>query len=81
MIREIKFPNVSYGEDYAVCLKISRNYQIGRIYDPVYICRRWHGNSDAALSVEKQNLYNSYKDWLRANEILSRQKLNSEKNN
>ncbi|MGA7721931.1 MAG: glycosyltransferase family 2 protein [Ignavibacteriaceae bacterium] len=81
LIREIKFPNVSYGEDYAVCLKISRNYQIGRIYDPVYICRRWHGNSDAALSVEKQNLYNSYKDWLRANEILSRQKLNSEKNN
>jgi hypothetical protein len=81
LIREIKFPNVSYGEDYAVCLKISRNYQIGRIYDPVYICRRWHGNSDAALSVEKQNLYNSYKDSLRANEILSRQKLNYAKIN
>jgi len=81
LIRKIKFPNVSYGEDYAVCLKISRNYQIGRIYDPVYICRRWHGNSDAALSIEKQNLYNSYKDRLRANEILSRQKLNYAKNN
>jgi hypothetical protein len=81
LIRKIKFPNVSYGEDYAVCLAISRKYQIGRIYDPIYICRRWNGNSDAALSIEKQNLYNAYKDRLRANEILARQKLNSSKNN
>ncbi|MGD1005630.1 MAG: glycosyltransferase family A protein [Ignavibacteriaceae bacterium] len=81
LIRKIKFPNVSYGEDYAVCLAISRNYQIGRIYDPIYICRRWDGNSDVSLSIEKQNLYNAYKDRLRANEILTRQRLNRTKNN
>jgi hypothetical protein len=80
LIRKIRFPNVSYGEDYAVCLAISRNYQIGRIFDPIYICRRWDGNSDASLSIEKQNLYNAYKDRLRANEILARQRLNCIKN-
>jgi hypothetical protein len=81
LIRKIKFPNVNYGEDYAVCLAISRNYQVGRIYDPLYICRRWDGNSDAALSIEKQNLYNAYKDKLRTYEIIARQKLNISGNN
>ncbi|MDR3625855.1 MAG: glycosyltransferase family A protein [Ignavibacteriaceae bacterium] len=76
LIRKIKFPNVSYGEDYASCLAISRKYQVGRIYDPIYICRRWEGNSDAVLSIEKQNIFNTYKDKLRANEILARQQLN-----
>lgn len=76
LIRKIKFPNVSYGEDYAAGLAISRKYQIGRIYDPIYICRRWEGNSDAVLSVEKQNSFNWYKDRLRTNEILARQQLN-----
>jgi hypothetical protein len=80
LIRKIKFPNVNYGEDYAVCLAISRNHMIGRIYEPIYICRRWHGNSDAELTIDKQNLHNAYKDRLRANEILSRQKLNRTKN-
>lgn len=81
LIRKIKFPNVSYGEDYAVCLAISRNYQIGRIYEPVYICRRWAGNSDAALSNEKENAHNYYKDKLRADEIIARQNLNKQKRN
>lgn len=73
ILREIKIPNVSYGEDYAVGLEISRNYQIGRIYDPVYICRRWEGNSDAALDVEKVNANNFYKDKIRTFELLARQ--------
>ncbi len=77
LLRKIKIPNVSYGEDYALGLAISRNFQIGRIYEPIYICRRWEGNSDAALSIEKQNTYNLYKDRLRTFEILARQKLNS----
>jgi hypothetical protein len=72
ILREINFPNVSYGEDYAVALAISRNYRIGRIYESVYICRRWEGNSDAALSLDKQNQYNFYKDKLRTLEILAR---------
>lgn len=74
VLRKINFPNVSYGEDYAVALAISRNYRIGRIYEPVYICRRWEGNSDAALSLEKQNQYNFYKDKIRTLEILARMK-------
>ena len=53
IIRNIKFPNTSYGEDYAIGLNISRDYKIGRIYDIIYLCRRWEGNSDAALSIEK----------------------------
>ncbi len=77
LLRKIKIPNVSYGEDYALGLAISRDYQIGRIYEPIYVCRRWEGNSDAALSIEKQNTYNLYKDRLRTFEILARQKLNS----
>lgn len=71
--RKILFPNTSYGEDYAMGLAISRNYRIGRIYDELYLCRRWEGNSDAALSREKVNANNLYKDNLRHNEIQARQ--------
>lgn len=76
VLREIKVPNVSYGEDYAIGLEISRKYQIGRIYESLYICRRWEGNSDAALSIEKQNTHNVYKDRIRTLEIMARQLLN-----
>ena len=77
IIREINFPNVSYGEDYAAGLSISRCHKIGRIYDPIYICRRWEGNSDSFLSIEKENNYNFYKDKIRTLEILIRQQLNA----
>ncbi len=77
VLRNIKVPDVSYGEDYAVGLAISRRYQIGRIYQPVYRCRRWEGNSDAALDFESLNTNNLYKDRIRTIEILARQKLNS----
>lgn len=80
VVRKIYFPNVSYGEDYASGLAISRQYKIGRIYEPIYICRRWEGNSDSFLSVDKENLYNSYKDKIRTFEILIRQKLNAREN-
>ncbi len=73
LLREYKIPNVSYGEDYAIGLMISRDYQIGRIYEPIYLCRRWEGNSDAALDIDKQNYYNEYKDRLRTIEVLARQ--------
>jgi len=76
IIRKINFPNVSYGEDYAVVLAISREYRIGRIYAPLYLCRRWEGNTDADLSIEKQNEHNYYKDSIRTKEILTRQKFN-----
>jgi hypothetical protein len=76
ILRRIKVPNVSYGEDYAVGLAISRDYPIGRIYDPIYLCRRWEGNSDADLDLAKQNTYNAYKDQLRTLEILARQRKN-----
>jgi hypothetical protein len=76
VIREINFPNVSYGEDYAVGLTISRQYKIGRIYDPIYFCRRWEGNTDASLSLEMQNANNYYKDSLRTRELMARQELN-----
>ncbi len=79
IIREVKFPNVSYGEDYAVALAISRQYKIGRIYEPVYLCRRWEGNTDASLSIDKQNSNNVYKDSLRTKEIKLRQELNRSK--
>jgi hypothetical protein len=79
VIREIKFPNVSYGEDYAVALAILREYKIGRIYEPLYICRRWEGNTDADLSIEQQNANNYYKDSIRTTEILERQKKNKYK--
>ena len=72
VIRKIKFPNVSYGEDYAVGLAISRDYQIGRIYDPIYTCRRWEENSDASLDVEKMNAHNLYKDRIRTLELEAR---------
>ena len=75
VIREVGFPNVSYGEDYAVGLQISRRYKIGRIYDVLYLCRRWGGNSDAALSHEKVNAHNLYKDGLRTAELAERQAL------
>lgn len=77
VLREIKIPNVSYGEDYGVGLAIARNYQIGRIYDSIYICRRWEGNSDSALSIPQQNTHNYYKDKLRSYEVLARQRKNS----
>jgi GT2 family glycosyltransferase len=76
IIRKIKFPNVSYGEDYAVALAISREYKIGRIYESLYLCRRWEGNTDADLSIGKQNAHNYYKDSIRTKEIYARQKLN-----
>ena len=79
ILREIKIPNVSYGEDYFLGLTISRNYKIGRIYEPIYICRRWEGNSDSALDIYKQNNNNIYKDRLRTFEILARQKKNKTK--
>ena len=79
MIRSIEFPDVSYGEDYAVGLRISRSYRIGRIYESLYLCRRWEGNSDAALSVERVNANNVYKDWLRAVEIAARQQMMAKK--
>jgi hypothetical protein len=80
IIREIKFPNVSYGEDYAVGLAISRQFRIGRIYDSLYLCRRWEGNTDSLLSIEKQNANNLYKDSLRTNEIKTRQEINRKRN-
>lgn len=73
ILREIGFPNTSYGEDYALGLAISRHYRIARIYDELYLCRRWEGNSDAALSLDKVNRNNAYKDQLRTIEILARQ--------
>ena len=73
LLREMQLPNTSYGEDYAMGLAFSRNYRIGRIYDELYLCRRWGGNSDAALSIDKINANNFYKDQLRTIEIKARQ--------
>ena len=75
LVRQIQFPNTSYGEDYALGLAFSRRYRIGRIDDELYLCRRWGGNSDAALSVEKVNANNLYKDRLRTMELKARQHL------
>ena len=72
IIRKVRFPNVSYGEDYAVGLRIAREWRIGRIYDSLYLCRRWDNNSDANLSQEKINLNNFYKDQIRTIELLAR---------
>jgi glycosyltransferase involved in cell wall biosynthesis len=69
IIRQIGFPNVSYGEDYAVAIAISGNWKVGRIYEPVYLCRRWDNNTDSNLSIEKTNAHNRYKDSLRSAEI------------
>jgi hypothetical protein len=74
--REIKFPNVSYGEDYAMGLAISRKYKMGRIYEPIYLCRRWEGNTDASISLDQENKNNYYKDSIRSSEILIRQQMN-----
>ncbi len=79
LLRKLKIPNVSYGEDYAVGLALSRNYQIGRIYNSIYLCRRWEGNSDAALDINKANNHNLYKDRIRTFELLARKQMN--KNN
>jgi hypothetical protein len=76
LIRKIGFHNVSYGEDYAAVLRICREYRIGRIYESLYLCRRWSGNSDAALSIEEANRNDAFKDKIRTNEILARQKIN-----
>lgn len=73
IVRKLQFPNTSYGEDYAMGLAISRKYKIGRIYEELYLCRRWEGNSDAALSIEKVNANNLYKDKIRTIELMARQ--------
>lgn len=77
LLREIKVPNTSYGEDYALGLAFSREYQIGRIYDVLYLCRRWEDNSDAALDIAKMNAHNTYKDRLRTWELQARIRMNS----
>lgn len=74
VLRDIKVPNTSYGEDYALGLAISREYQIGRIYDSIYMCRRWDENSDASLDVVKMNGHNFYKDKIRTIELKARKK-------
>ena len=74
LLRTINLPNTSYGEDYALGLRISREYRIGRIYDVLYCCRRWEGNSDAALDIEKVNANNLYKDRIRSWELAARMK-------
>jgi len=75
LMRKIGFHNVSYGEDYAAALQICRQYQIGRIYENLYLCRRWSGNTDAALSIEETNRNDAFKDKIRTDEILARQKM------
>lgn len=79
VLRQIGLPNTSYGEDYAVALSISREYEIGRIYDSLYFARRWSGNSDSALPLQTANRYDVYKDRLRTLEILARQKFNAKR--
>lgn len=76
LIRNIGFLNVSYGEDYAAALAVSREHQIGRIYDSLYLCRRWEGNTDARLSPEQKNRNDDFKDRIRTLEIVARQALN-----
>lgn len=76
VLREIPMPNVNYGEDYALGLAISRHYLIGRIYDPLYCCRRWDDNSDGDLSIEKENKNNTYKDRIRTWELQARIAMN-----
>ena len=75
LVRQIQFPNTSYGEDYALGLTFSRRYRIGRIYDELYLCRRWGGNSDAALSIDRVNANNLYKDRLRTMELKARRQM------
>lgn len=78
--RKFLFPNVSYGEDYALALRISREYVVGRIFEPLYFCRRWEGNSDASLDIAKQNQYNFYKDKIRTLELTARINMDTTKN-
>ncbi len=79
LLRQIPFPNVSYGEDYQIGLRLSREYRIGRIYEPIYLCRRWEGNTDAALSLEQSNRNDAYKDMVRTMEIFARQGVNKKR--
>ncbi len=79
ILRRTGFPNVGYGEDYAVALRLSREYRVGRIYDSLYLCRRWEGNTDAALSIEQANRNDAYKDRLRTIEIRARRRMNGAK--
>jgi len=81
LLREHPFPDVSYGEDYAVALRISRDYRVGRIYEPLYLCRRWEGNSDSQLPVEQANRFALYKDSLRTQEIEQRRLQNQVRSN
>jgi hypothetical protein len=76
VVRRFGFPNVSYGEDYVVGLRTCREYEIGRIFEPLYLCRRWAGNSDSAPPVEVLNRFNTYKDGIRTSEIRARVALN-----
>ena len=75
ILREIQVPNVSYGEDYALGLSISRNYLIGRLYNPLYLCRRWDENSDSSLDIARMNFHNFYKDKIRTLELWARQSM------
>ena len=77
-MRQIGLPNVSYGEDYALALRLSREYEIGRIYESVYFARRWSGNSDSALPLPTMNRYDTYKDRIRTWEIQARQRKNAQ---
>jgi hypothetical protein len=79
LMRKIGFPNVSYGEDYAAALRICREYRIGRIFENLYLCRRWSGNTDAALTIDAANRNDAFKDAVRTAEILARQKMNQER--
>lgn len=79
IVRNLLFPNVSYGEDYAMALRVSREYAVGRIFDPIYCCRRWSGNSDADLSIDKVNSHNEYKDFIRSVEMIARIRANMER--
>jgi hypothetical protein len=78
VVRKIKFPNTSYGEDYALTLALSRDYQIGRIYESLYLCRRWEGNSDGDLDINRLNAHNFYKDRLRTMELEARTNRNKD---
>lgn len=75
VLRNFGFLNVGYGEDYAVALRVSREYRIGRIYESLYLCRRWGGNSDAALTIERKNCYDAFKDQIRTLEIAARRQM------
>ncbi len=76
LMRETGFPDVSYGEDYAACLRICREWKVGRIYESLYLCRRWRGNTDSGISLDAENRNNAFKDGVRTAEILARQKMN-----